>query len=490
MNVTLTPSNYNGNNISCFGAQDGSINAVVSGGIPPYTYSWSNGFNSPNAIELPAGYYRLTVRDAALNTVISEITLTEPEQLNYELQVYEYPNGYNVSCHSCYNGSATVTIYGGTPPYTALWDDGNTNINRTSLGAGAIEAELTDLNGCHVNITRTDISQPERSDWTMLGNSNANPSINFIGTIDNKDFNVRTNNIERLKIAADGNLILSNLIGKSGPLIVDQNGKVGSGNADGFLAPCNNPVAFWQGLTNPLTVFTCLPVKVGIGTYQPQSLVDIKGGITIGENYAGVNAAPNNGMIVEGNVGIGVSSVDPSIKLTVTSANDALVWIGSTNTQGATAGLILKSGPNGWYSLKVNALGEGSINVEPSNTAILTFNMNGNVGIGTLPQDNPQYRLVVDGKIGAREINVKASGVWPDYVFHPDYKLMPIKELQAYLNTNHHLPHIPSAAEITTTGSYDVGKMQQLHLLTTEELYRYVFELMERVEKLEKNSGR
>ncbi|MBK8847279.1 MAG: SprB repeat-containing protein [Bacteroidetes bacterium] len=80
MNVTLTPSNYNGNNISCFGAQDGSINVTVSGGIPPYTYNWSNGFTSPNAIELPAGYYRLTVRDAALNSVVKEITLIEPEQ--------------------------------------------------------------------------------------------------------------------------------------------------------------------------------------------------------------------------------------------------------------------------------------------------------------------------------------------------------------------------------------------------------------------------
>ncbi|MBK8845269.1 MAG: hypothetical protein IPO27_01435 [Bacteroidetes bacterium] len=36
----------------------------------------------------------------------------------------------------------------------------------------------------------------------------------------------------------------------------------------------------------------------------------------------------------------------------------------------------------------------------------------------------------------------------------------------------------------------DVGRMQQLQLLTTEELYRYVFELMERVEKLEKNNAR
>ncbi|MBK8848051.1 MAG: SprB repeat-containing protein [Bacteroidetes bacterium] len=149
LSVTLTPSNYHGKNISCFGAQDGSINITATGGSPPYTYLWSNGYAMQNASDLAAGYYRISVTDAAMNSVIREITLTQPEQLNYEMQVYEYPNGYNVSCYNCYNGSVTVTIYGGTAPYSAMWDDGNTNINRTNLGAGAIEAELTDLNGCH-----------------------------------------------------------------------------------------------------------------------------------------------------------------------------------------------------------------------------------------------------------------------------------------------------------------------------------------------------
>ncbi|MBK8847280.1 MAG: SprB repeat-containing protein [Bacteroidetes bacterium] len=103
------------------------------------------------------------------------------------MQVYEFPNGYNVSCYNCYNGSVTVTIYGGTAPYTPLWDDGNTNINRTSLGAGIIAAEIIDLNGCKAFIERTEISQPERSDWTMNGNTNSNPTNNFIGTKDNQD---------------------------------------------------------------------------------------------------------------------------------------------------------------------------------------------------------------------------------------------------------------------------------------------------------------
>ncbi|MBK8847287.1 MAG: SprB repeat-containing protein [Bacteroidetes bacterium] len=296
-------------------AQDGSINVTVSGGIPPYTYNWSNGFTSPNAIELPAGYYRLTVRDAALNSVVKEITLIEPEQLNYELQVYEFPNGYNVSCYNCYNGSVTVTIYGGTAPYTALWDDGNTNINRTSLGAGAIEAELTDQNGCQINIARTDISQPERSDWTMYGNVNSSPNANFIGTTDNVDLVFKTNSTERLRLINNGGIKLSSLSGIPGGLFVDNNGEINSANVDNKLSPCGFPSPIWLNLTNPLTLFTCLPVKVGIGTTTPQSLTGIAGNLSIGMNFASNNSAPSNGLIVEGHVGIGTNAPNAPLEI-------------------------------------------------------------------------------------------------------------------------------------------------------------------------------
>lgn len=57
--------------------------------------------------------------------------------------------------------------------------------------------------------------------------------------------------------------------------------------------------------------------KVGIGSTQftPSSTLDVKGNSTIGSGYAGSNAAPTNGVIIEGNVGVGTHT--PAEKLDV-----------------------------------------------------------------------------------------------------------------------------------------------------------------------------
>ena len=46
------------------GQSDGNIMTNVTGGIPPYIYQWSNGANSANLNNVPAGNYNLTVIDA------------------------------------------------------------------------------------------------------------------------------------------------------------------------------------------------------------------------------------------------------------------------------------------------------------------------------------------------------------------------------------------------------------------------------------------
>lgn len=108
----------------------------------------------------------------------------------------------------------------------------------------------------------------------------------------------------------------------------------------------------------------------------------------------------------------------------------------------------------------------------------------GKVGIGT---DNPgEYRLAVEGKIGAREVKVTLQS-FADYVFERDYKLMNLTELDIFIQKNKHLPNIPSAAEVKENGGIDLGEMNVKLLEKIEELTLHVIELNKKVEELQKD---
>jgi hypothetical protein len=95
----------------------------------------------------------------------------------------------------------------------------------------------------------------------------------------------------------------------------------------------------------------------------------------------------------------------------------------------------------------------------------------GNVGIGTT---NPTERLQVVGnlKISGNILYGAPEEPVPDYVFEPDYKLMPIEELQRYMEKEKHLPNVPNAGEIKEKG-LNLGEFQMKLLEKIEELALY-----------------
>jgi hypothetical protein len=98
------------------------------------------------------------------------------------------------------------------------------------------------------------------------------------------------------------------------------------------------------------------------------------------------------------------------------------------------------------------------------------------IGVQAPSSQHNDYRLSVDGKLVAKSIYVTQPSTWADFVFAPDYRLMPLAELATYLQRNHHLPTMPSAQEVAANG-YSVGEMDTKLLQSVEELTLHVLEL-------------
>jgi hypothetical protein len=106
------------------------------------------------------------------------------------------------------------------------------------------------------------------------------------------------------------------------------------------------------------------------------------------------------------------------------------------------------------------------------------------VGIGTT-SIGPNCKLAVEGRIGAREVQVTTTNPFPDYVFDNSYKLISLSDLKAFVNSNKHLPNIPSKYEVMANEGFELGSMTTKLLEKIEELTLYIIEMNEKIEKLE-----
>jgi predicted nuclease with TOPRIM domain len=94
--------------------------------------------------------------------------------------------------------------------------------------------------------------------------------------------------------------------------------------------------------------------------------------------------------------------------------------------------------------------------------------------------------LAVNGTITTKEVVVTNTG-WSDYVFAPDYHLQPLNEVGAYVKEHHHLPEIPSEAEVKEKG-VSLGDMQAKLLAKVEELTLHMIQADERNTRLEQQN--
>lgn len=107
----------------------------------------------------------------------------------------------------------------------------------------------------------------------------------------------------------------------------------------------------------------------------------------------------------------------------------------------------------------------------------------GKITIGTDKYDLSGYRLFVkDGiKTERLKVEVASANQWADHVFNNDYNLMPLNEVKSFINTNKHLPNIPSAKQIVEDGGIEQGELNAKLLEKIEELTLHLIEQNEKM---------
>jgi hypothetical protein len=113
------------------------------------------------------------------------------------------------------------------------------------------------------------------------------------------------------------------------------------------------------------------------------------------------------------------------------------------------------------------------------NDAALFIDASANVGIGI---NTPAYKLTVNGVISATEVKVSTTPN-SDYVFEPDYNLLPLHEVDAFIQQNKHLPDIPSAEEFQENG-VGLGEMDDMLLRKVEEMTLYLLRMQKQMDQL------
>ena len=130
-------------NVTCFGLCNGAVTISHTGGLAPYTHSWTTGSTDSTLSNICAGNYQDTLRDGSGCVSVIDIVISAPNQLNATI------DSTNMTCNTLCDGIMTGQANGGTAPYSYRWITGNIaqqTIN--NLCAGLYQVEVTDSLGC------------------------------------------------------------------------------------------------------------------------------------------------------------------------------------------------------------------------------------------------------------------------------------------------------------------------------------------------------
>jgi hypothetical protein len=146
----------------CSGGKNGAAGVTVTGGTPPYFYSWSNNGGTDSITQLSAGIYTLTITDSVQCSIVASVAISQPEPISISVSVTTASAGSA-------NGSATIdSIAGGVAPYNIQWSSGQSGNTAANLPAGLDTVVVIDHNGC----TKTQVVVIDITGISSVGSNN------------------------------------------------------------------------------------------------------------------------------------------------------------------------------------------------------------------------------------------------------------------------------------------------------------------------------
>lgn len=463
-------------------ASAGSITATNAGGNMTFLTTAATGGTTTTRMTLLNGG-SLGIGTASPADVLHVIGSTRANQFNATSGIYNV-TGSTMSFQVAASTKMTLTSGGAlgiatTTPSDPLHVNGNARANQFNAvngilnSIGATTSLKFSINGSATPQMTLDAASGALAIGTTTpasgellhvnGNARANQFnavngiLNSIGATTSLKFSINGNAVPAMTLdAASGALAIGTTTPASGELLhVNGNARANQFNAVNgiFNSVGASNLTLSANGTARMTVLNGNGF-VGLNTAAPEALLHIKNGNLILEN----SATP----IIY--TGTGTTELNRYLQL-VNSP-------GLTNASGLKAGGLLVADAYGYAN--------------PSKNDLI---VKGNVGIGTPLTTNPNgYTLAVNGKIGAKDVQVETSSTtWPDYVFNKDYVLPSLQDVEKYIEKNKHLENVPSAAEIEKNG-LNLAKMDEVLLKKVEELTLYVIQLQKEVEALKQQA--
>lgn len=373
--------------------------------------------------------------------------------------------------------------------------------------------------------------------WKLNGNQTT--SADFIGTTNNQKVVFKSNNIVALEIQPNaeatfmGDVVVEPLIpvtplppGEVNLVTVNNQGKLTSLDKSGLMTAIYQPpqtcistgnnvsLPIWSSTStsNYGILFTGIdcPARIGLGTNNPNATLDVRG-TGYFTSFFGINSIPTNQYQLHVNNSVGTtagiylntnhpqnwSNVKYGFQNVVNNPN-TIAYSVTDATTNQDVFVVMGDAKTGIGI--ANPTAQLDVNAGTNNTGlIVSTNHDNNFGYGIHSKvaknktkafavynaENNEESFIVygDGLLYATKIIVHETP-FPDYVFNSNYKLMPLRELENFIEKNKHLPNMPTAKEVEKNGA-DIGEINRLLVEKIEELTLYIIEQEKRIKKLE-----